>query len=152
MTTPEFLRSIGACEPAIVQVGTRKLKDAVQQSVRADWLFWLAAVNAGKDEWPTRAEVVEALSECVVFYFHVPTEEEFKRLAGPIVKSMFIDFDPVSSLIFRLQPNEFVATIGQAVKELATVGNQVYNAERLKQMADILRDELSFPFLERLDL
>lgn len=142
MTTPEFLRSIGACEPAIVQVGTRKLKDAVQQSVRADWLFWLAAVNAGKDEWPGRDRVLTTLAKCVMEYY--PDEASFET-AHPMLK----DFD--DQLAKRVAPNEFVVMVMSVVKELSMVGKQLFNAARLERMANILRENLSFPFLERLD-
>lgn len=115
MTSQEFLKSIGACPSGTEAVGSRSLKVAVENSVRPDWLYWLAAWNAGQRGWPERRDVVNSLGVCVVkippdnqhVYKHLEladrsgTREDFVRLVRKAVESFPRDRWAEMCMIFR---------------------------------------------------
>lgn len=115
MTTQEFLKSIGACPSGSDAVGSRTLKIAVRDSVRPDWLYWLAAWNAGQQGWPERRDIVTSLGACVAkiepasdqVYLHLTqadragTREKFVTLVRKVVECMPRERWAEMCMIFR---------------------------------------------------
>ena len=127
MTSQEFLKSIGACPDGANAVGTRTLKVAVGQSVRPDWLYWLAAWNAGQRGWPARADVVTSLGICLV------------RIA-PSDSHVFTYLNQASRAGSR---ESFIKRIRETV--------ECFPREEWAKMCDVFRETLDIPFLETLD-
>jgi hypothetical protein len=134
VTTREYLQSIGACQAAIDQVGSRFLNNAVQESVRADWLFWLVSINAGLPQWPTREEVVRAAWYCLAEYPHsIPAvaDQNLKHALG-------------------VSTADFASVVVETVKSAASVDG-IVQSSRLARFCVIMRSHLAMPFLETLD-
>lgn len=126
MTSQEFLAKIKACPDGSTAVGDRTLKAAVAGSVRADWLFWLAAFNANQTGWPSDTQISQALIECAKAY-------------RPSV------VDQATQLL-RAHGENFRVRISNTVDKIADG-----QADVLAGMCKIFRARLSIPFLDTLD-
>lgn len=134
MTTQEYLRSIGACEKAQKQVGSRLLKNAVLESRRGDWLFWLASKNMDQPGWTSRAGIIAAV-EAVGLRFHV---------AAP--------FWWLSNLeaLADITPATLIGVVQAMIMHAASIGG-VPDPKRLEAIAEIARQYFDMSFLESLD-
>jgi hypothetical protein len=152
LTTNEYLKSIGACQAAVDQIGDRKFKDAVRDASRADWLFWLVGTNAGREGWPTREETVDALDKALtsVGASNVWTERDSilaldangftKKLTDVVMKA-------ANSAAPKLEAGPLAGT-----KLAPHVSGTGMCMERLATMAESLKKSVSFAFLDTLDL
>ena len=58
------LQALGACSDAVDWCGARTLRQAWDESPRADWLLWLAARMMSTSGWPTHQQIVLAACDC----------------------------------------------------------------------------------------
>lgn len=133
MKTREFLNSLGACSEAVNQVAERHLYPAVHSSVRGDWLFWLASKMVGMPDGPTADDIADAL-----------------RFAAA---EFGIDAPGVSSALHKIRcqhAETFSADVVFMVNWLARKDGEI-QADRLKRLAEISRERLSFEPLRELE-
>lgn len=67
MTAEELtclLKDWNACPEAIAWCAEKTLAEAWEQSERGDWMLWLCAKMTGEPGWPSRQDIVLALSAC----------------------------------------------------------------------------------------
>lgn len=77
-----LLNGLDACPEAVAWVEERDLRAAWQECPRADWMLWLLGKMAGKEGWPTRAQVAAAVCDCAETALKfVPAGEERPRRA-----------------------------------------------------------------------
>lgn len=141
MTSQEFLRSIGACQPGIDSLGERRLKDSILTSPRGDWWYWVAATQAGKEGWPSRFALALSLQRCA---FEIGANDQ--QLQSWLTEAA------------RATSQEpFMALIRKSIDMISATGTAAgeESAQRdanLDDMASIFRRSFSpIPFLETLD-
>ena len=84
MTLTELLKSLYACEDAVVWRGNRDLKTAWAECERGDWMLWLCGKMVGKQGWPTHQDVVIAACDCAELALPI-FEKKYPKDQGPRV-------------------------------------------------------------------